>query len=112
MTWSGGSRPTRTSPAISCRSSSWRAGCPEAALAWYRAVGALASVEVGPISVPTLYLWGDADHSVGASAARWTADFATGPFRFEIVPGVGHFITDEAPDLVTAHLLEHLAAHP
>jgi pimeloyl-ACP methyl ester carboxylesterase len=84
----------------------------EAALAWYRAVGALASVEVGPISVPTLYLWGDADHSVGASAARWTADFATGPFRFEIVPGVGHFITDEAPDLVTAHLLEHLAAHP
>jgi pimeloyl-ACP methyl ester carboxylesterase len=50
----------------------------EAAVAWYRAVGALASVEVGPISVPTLYLWGDADHSVGASAARWTADFVTG----------------------------------
>jgi len=84
----------------------------EAAVAWYRAVGALASVEVGPISVPTLYVWGDADHSVGASAARWTADFVTGPFRFEIVPGVGHFITDEAPDIVTAHLLEHLAAHP
>jgi pimeloyl-ACP methyl ester carboxylesterase len=84
----------------------------EAAVGWYRAVGALASVEVGPISVPTLYLWGDADHSVGASAARGTAEFATGPFRFEIVPGVGHFITDEAPDLVTAHLLDHLAAHP
>jgi hypothetical protein len=49
---------------------------------------------------------------VGARAARWTADFATGPFRFEIVPGVGHFITDEVPDIVTAHLLEHLAAHP
>ena len=74
--------------------------------------GALASVEVGPISVPTLYIWGDADHSVGASAARWTADFVTGPFRFETVPGVGHFITDEAPDIVTAHVLEHLAAHP
>ena len=29
-----------------------------------------------------------------------------------IVPGVGHFITDEAPDIVTAHVLEHLAAHP
>jgi pimeloyl-ACP methyl ester carboxylesterase len=75
-------------------------------------VVALSLTEVGPISVPTLYLWGDADHSVGASAARWTGDFATGPFRFEIVPGVGHFITDEAPDIVTAHVLEHLAAHP
>jgi len=84
----------------------------EAAVAWYRAVGALASVEVGLIRVPTLYLWGDADHSVGASAARWTADFVTGPFRFEIVSGVGHFITDEAPDIVTAHVLEHIAADP
>jgi pimeloyl-ACP methyl ester carboxylesterase len=84
----------------------------EAAVAWYRAVGALASVEVAPISVPTLYLWGDADHSVGASAARRTADFVTGPCRFEIVPGVEHFITDEAPDIVTAHVLEHIAAHP
>ena len=92
------------------RSSASRAAL-EAAVAWYRAVGALASVEVGSIRVPTLYLWGDADHSVGASAARWTADFVTGPFRFEIVPGVGHFITDEAPDIVTAHLLEHIAAH-
>ena len=34
------------------------------------------------------------------------------PFRFEIVSGVGHFITDEAPDIVTADMLEHIAAHP
>ena len=84
----------------------------EAAIAWYRAAGALTSVEVGPVAVPTLYLWGDGDHSVGSSAARWTADFVTGPYRFETVHGVGHFITDEAPEIVSAHLLEHLAAHP
>jgi pimeloyl-ACP methyl ester carboxylesterase len=82
----------------------------EAALAWYRAAGSLATVEVGPITVPTLYVWGDRDATVGPSAARWTADFVTGPFRFEVMPGVGHFVTDEAPEAVTRLLLSHLSA--
>ena len=81
----------------------------EAALAWYRAAGTLTTVEVGPIAAPTLYVWGDGDASVGRSAAEWTADSVTGPFRFEAVPGVGHFVTDQAPELVTRLLLEHLA---
>lgn len=84
----------------------------EAAIAWYRAVGALASVEVGPIRVPTLYVWGDQDHSVGPTAAHGTAEHVTGPYRFEVVPGVGHFITDEAPARATEALRQHLAAHP
>ena len=83
----------------------------EAAIAWYRAVGLLANVEVGPIRVPTLYVWGDGDHSVGPSAARWTADFVAAPYQLEVVPGVGHFVTDEAPELVTERLLAHLASN-
>jgi pimeloyl-ACP methyl ester carboxylesterase len=83
----------------------------EAAVAWYRAAGLLANVEVGAIRVPTLYIWGDGDHSVGPSAARWTSDFVSAPYRFETVPGVGHFVTDEVPDLVTERLLAHLASH-
>jgi len=82
----------------------------EAALAWYRAAGALTAVEVGPVTVPTLYLWGDRDATVGPSAARFTADFVSGPFRFEVLPGVGHFVTDEAPEAVTHLLLSHLGA--
>ena len=80
----------------------------EAALAWYRSAGTLTAVEVGPITVPTLYVWGDGDATVGPSAARFTADFVTGPFRFEVVPGVGHFVTDQAPEAVTRLLLSHL----
>ena len=80
----------------------------EAALAWYRAAGTLTAVEVGPVAVPTLYVWGDGDTTVGPSAARFTADFVTGPFRFEVVPGVGHFVTDQAPETVTRLLLSHL----
>lgn len=82
----------------------------EAALAWYRAAGSLTAVEVGPVTVPTLYVWGDRDATVGPSAARFTADFVTGPFRFEALPGVGHFVTDEASEAVTRLLLSHLSA--
>jgi pimeloyl-ACP methyl ester carboxylesterase len=83
----------------------------EAALAWYRAAGSLTAVEVGPIAVATLYVWGDRDATVGPAAARYTADFVTGPFRFEVLPGVGHFVTDEAPEPATALLRSHLDRH-
>lgn len=82
----------------------------EAALGWYRAAGSVTQVEVGPVTVPTLYVWGDRDATVGLSAARFTAEFVTGPFRFEVLPGVGHFVTDEAPGAATHLLLSHLAA--
>jgi len=84
----------------------------EAALAWYRAAGALGRADVGAVSVPTLYLWGEEDATVGRGAAHGTAAFVSGAYRLETIPRVGHFITDQAADLVTARLLEHLAAHP
>ncbi len=87
-------------------------GALEAALAWYRAAGALASMEVGPVTVPTLYIWGEDDHSVGRAAATWTAQHVTGPYRFEIIPGIGHFITDQIPAAVTRLLLSHVASAP
>jgi pimeloyl-ACP methyl ester carboxylesterase len=82
----------------------------ESALAWYRAAGALTGTEVGTIAVPTMYIWGDADATVGPSAARWTAEHVKGPYRFETVPGAGHFVTDQEPAAVTRLLLAHLAA--
>jgi pimeloyl-ACP methyl ester carboxylesterase len=82
----------------------------EAALAWYRAAGDLTRVETGRIGVPTLYLWGDADTTVGPSAARWTRELVSAPFHFEAIAGVGHFITDQVPEVVTARLLEHLSS--
>jgi pimeloyl-ACP methyl ester carboxylesterase len=83
----------------------------EAALAWYRARGAIRG-PLGPIRVPTLYIWGDADDTVGRVAAEGTVDFIAAPYRFEVLPGVGHFAADQAPERVTELLLEHLAAHP
>jgi len=87
------------------------AGAMEAALTWYRARGAIRA-PLGPIKVPVLYVWGDADDTVGRAAAEGTGDFVAGPYRFEILPGVGHFIADQAPDRLNELLLAHLAAHP
>ncbi len=83
----------------------------EAALAWYRARGAIRG-PLGPIRVPTLYIWGDADDTVGRVAAEGTVDFIAAPYRFEVLPGVGHFAADQAPERVCELLLEHLADHP
>jgi pimeloyl-ACP methyl ester carboxylesterase len=82
-----------------------------AALAWYRARGAIRG-PLGPIRVPTLYIWGDGDDTVGRAAAEGTVDFVAAPYRFEILPGVGHFPADQTPDRVSELLLEHIAAHP
>ena len=83
----------------------------EAALAWYRARGAIRA-PLGAIAVPVLYVWGDADDTVGRVAAEGTRDFVSGPYRFEILPGVGHFVADQVPDRLNELLLAHVAAHP
>lgn len=83
----------------------------EAALAWYRARGAIRG-PIGPIRVPTLYIWGDVDDTVGRAAAEGTVDFIAAPYRFEVLPGVGHFAADQAPERVSELLLKHMADHP
>jgi pimeloyl-ACP methyl ester carboxylesterase len=83
----------------------------EAALAWYRARGAIRG-PLGTIGVPVLYIWGDADDTVGRAAAEGTREFVSGPYQFEILPGVGHFAADQAPERVTSLLLAHIGAHP
>jgi pimeloyl-ACP methyl ester carboxylesterase len=83
----------------------------DAALAWYRARGAVRA-PLGVVSVPVLYIWGEADDTVGRVAAEGTRDFVSGPYRFETLPGIGHFAVDQAGERVTGLLLAHLASYP
>jgi pimeloyl-ACP methyl ester carboxylesterase len=83
----------------------------EGALAWYRARGAIRG-PLGVTGVPTLYVWGDADDTVGRIAAEGTVDFVSAPYRFEVLSGVGHFAADQAPDRVSELMLQHVAAYP
>ena len=82
-----------------------------AALAWYRARGTVHR-PIGAVTVPTLFLWGDADDTVGRMAAEGTRDFVTAPYQFEVLPGVGHYAPDQRPEVVNRLLLAHLARHP
>lgn len=81
----------------------------EAALAWYRSSGP--RQPLGPVKVPTLYLWGDADDTVGRVAAEGTGEFIDAPYQFEVLPGVGHYAADQVPDRVNELLLTHLRRH-
>ena len=83
----------------------------EAALAWYRARG-VKHDGVGRTTVPTLFLWGDQDDTVGRLAAEGTGEFIDAPYEFALLPGVGHYAADQVPDQVNALLLAHLARHP
>ncbi|MBP2334615.1 pimeloyl-ACP methyl ester carboxylesterase [Saccharothrix coeruleofusca] len=84
-------------------------GALTAALNWYRANDFTESYQ--PVPVPTRFLWGEDDGVVSPETARSTADWVTGPYRFEALAGVGRFVPEEAEEETTAHLLDHLAAH-
>jgi len=83
----------------------------DAAIHWYRAAGSsgIAAADVPPVKVPTLYVWGDADATVGRPAAEGTRAFVAAPYRFVELPGIGHFVTDQAPDAFPPLLLAHLS---
>jgi pimeloyl-ACP methyl ester carboxylesterase len=82
-------------------------GAIEGAMNWYRATG-LSAAETPPVTVPTLYVWGTEDATVGRRAAELTAEYVRGPYRFEEISGAGHFSVDQFPERVSALLLDHI----
>ena len=83
-------------------------GALTAALNWYRAMDAIEPL--GPVAVPTLYVWSSDDPALGRAAAEATADWVTGPYRFEILEGVSHWVPEEAAAELSELLLAHLSA--
>ncbi|UAL10178.1 alpha/beta fold hydrolase [Caulobacter segnis] len=83
-----------------------RPGVLTAALNWYRALDFEA--RIGPVAVDTLFVWGSADHALGPVAAAATADYVTGPYRFERLEGASHWLLEERVTEVAQFLLEHL----
>ena len=83
-------------------------GALTAALNWYRATK-LSAMDVGPVDVPTLYLWGTEDVAVGSTAALATEKYVTGPYRFAMLEDLSHWLCEEAGGLITDVLLAHLS---
>ena len=82
-------------------------GAMTAALNYYRAMGHELA-ETPPVSVPTLFVWSTDDVALGRVGAEATAGFVTGPYRFEILEGVSHWIPEVAADQIGPLMLDHL----
>lgn len=86
-----------------------RPGALTAALNWYRSGRPDGTIDV--IEVPTLYVWSTGDTAFGPVPARETGRWVEGPYRFEVLPDLSHWIPEEAPETLNRLLLEHLRVH-
>jgi pimeloyl-ACP methyl ester carboxylesterase len=91
------------------RANAARAGGLTAMINWYRALfrgGALRrflSDDIPVIHIPTLFLWGDADVALSIRTTRGTEKYVS-DLTFRVLPGVSHWIQQEAPEAVNAML--------
>src|SRR6185437_8642711 len=83
-------------------------GALTAALNWYRAMSS--SARVDPVGVPTTYVWSDGDVAIGRTAAEACAQFVTGDYRFLELPGITHWIPEQAPRELAAAVLDRIAS--
>jgi len=79
-------------------------------LNWYRAADVGLVDGLGPITTPTMYVWGTDDQALGREAAEATAACVAGPYRFEVLEGVNHWLPEVAAEDLSRLLLEHLAS--
>ncbi|MCW2640344.1 MAG: epoxide hydrolase [Dactylosporangium sp.] len=88
-------------------------GALTAALNWYRAMSFFDRDRgIGEVGVPTTYVWSDADVAIGRAAAHRCAHEVTGEYRFVELPGVTHWMADQAPEAVADAVLSRVLAAP
>lgn len=86
-------------------------GAATAAINWYRAVPFAPKATRHKVDVATLYIYGTGDFALGRKAADLTGDEVRGPYRYEVLDGVSHWIPEEVPSRVAELVAEHAGAH-
>jgi pimeloyl-ACP methyl ester carboxylesterase/catechol 2,3-dioxygenase-like lactoylglutathione lyase family enzyme len=84
------------------------AGALEAATNWYRAFD-FRGGDLGPVRVPTLFVWGADDPALGPDGVRWTEDHVDAPYRLEVLEDAPHWIPEVCAARLNELLLDHLA---
>lgn len=75
-------------------------GALTAAVNWYRGMSLRELRAVGPVTVPTLYVWSTGDHYLGRTAADLTTSWVHADFQRAVLNGISHWIPETAPDEV------------
>lgn len=81
----------------------------KATVNWYRAGVFTPVTRYRPVAVPTLYVYAADDIALSRRAADLTARYVTGPYRYEVLQHMSHWIPEHAPQLVVDLLLGHFA---
>jgi pimeloyl-ACP methyl ester carboxylesterase len=68
-------------------------------------------LDLPPVSVPALGVWSSGDRCLVEEGMTGSKDYVAGEWRYERLEGVGHWMQLEAPEAVTALLLDFLDAH-
>lgn len=84
------------------------------ALNWYRALPLvnLWKRSGARVQQPTLFVWSDQDVALQRKGAETTGRYVDGPYTFEVLAGVSHWIPEAAPVEFTDMLVRHLRRHP
>jgi len=77
-------------------------------LNWYRGADPSDASGLGPITMPTLYVWSTDDIALGRTAAELTAGQVDGPYTFVELDGVSHWIPEQAADELAAAVIAHV----
>jgi pimeloyl-ACP methyl ester carboxylesterase len=90
-----------------------RPGALTASLNWYRAnlpPAALVEhgIDVPPVTVPTMGVWSSADFALVEVNMAGSGAYVSGPWRYERVDGVGHWLPLDAPAALNRLLLDFL----
>ncbi|MGB9375910.1 MAG: alpha/beta hydrolase [Mycobacteriales bacterium] len=80
-----------------------------AALSWYRAI-TRTDAALGPVEVPTTFVWSDGDTAIGRAAAQACAAEVSGPYHFVELTGVSHWVPEQAPVPLAEAVLAQVAA--
>ncbi|CAM3853005.1 alpha/beta fold hydrolase [Kibdelosporangium persicum] len=81
-------------------------GALTAALNWYRANDFTGYEQ--RVALPTLFIASTEDPFVAPYGVQRTHDWVTGPYRLEVLDGIGHNVPEEAAETTSALLLSHL----
>jgi pimeloyl-ACP methyl ester carboxylesterase len=91
-----------------------RPGALTAGLSWYRAnLHPARQLEprpaLPPVAAPTLGIWSSGDRYLAEAQMVRSAEFVTGPWRYERIAGASHWLQLDAPERVNELLVEFLS---
>jgi pimeloyl-ACP methyl ester carboxylesterase len=89
-----------------------RPGAMTGMINWYRAAARHSEFMREPwakIEIPTLIVWGEADAALGVETLEGTEAYVT-DLQIKRLPGISHWVQQEAPEAVNAILVDWLRA--